>query len=146
MKAFHPHGRLIALFASAAFSVSVIVAAHLSPVRAQEVLDDEVLDATAPAAQNPVSAARAEKVLLAPEALLESSEIFGRSVRGRPLWAHVLGDGPEVTLIFAAVHGNETATPYLVQQLRAHLKRHPGLLKNKRVVLIPVLNPDGLQR
>jgi len=80
------------------------------------------------------------------QAPLESSEVFGRSVQGRSLIAHVLGNGPEVTLIFAAVHGNETATPYLVQALRAHLKRHPELLKDKRVVLIPVLNPDGLQK
>jgi protein MpaA len=81
-----------------------------------------------------------------PRATLERSEIFGRSVQGRPIWAHVLGEGPEVTLIFAAVHGNETATPYQVQQLRVHLKRHPYLLKNRRVVLVPVLNPDGLKR
>jgi predicted deacylase len=78
-------------------------------------------------------------------ALYESSEVFGHSVQGRPLVAHVLGDGDNVTMIFAAVHGNETATPYLVQQLRAHLKRHPGLLRDRRVILVPVMNPDGLQ-
>jgi protein MpaA len=76
---------------------------------------------------------------------LERSEIFGRSVQGRNLWAHVLGEGSNVTMIFAAVHGNETATPYLVHELRAHLKRHPEILQNRRVILIPALNPDGLQ-
>src|SRR5688572_1709059 len=70
------------------------------------------------------------------EALFESNEIFGYSVQGRPLWAHVLGDGPNVTLMFAAVHGNETSTPYLVRQLHAHLKRHPGRLQGRRVVLV----------
>jgi protein MpaA len=80
------------------------------------------------------------------QTLYESSEVFGHSVRGRALRAYVLGDGPNVTLIFAAVHGNETATPYLVQQLRAHLKRHPELLQDRRAVLVPVLNPDGLQK
>ena len=48
-------------------------------------------------------------------------------------------------MIFAAVQGNETATPYQVHQLRAHLKKHPELLRNRRVVLVPVMNPDGLQ-
>ena len=77
---------------------------------------------------------------------LEINEVFGRSVQGRNLVAHILGNGPEITMIFAAVHGNETATPYLVKQLCAHLKKHPELLKNKRVVLVAVMNPDGLQK
>lgn len=76
---------------------------------------------------------------------IESSEVFGRSVLGRELRAHILGQGSEVTMIFAAVHGNETATPYLVHQLRAHLKRHPEWLRGRRIVLVPVMNPDGLQ-
>jgi protein MpaA len=49
-------------------------------------------------------------------------------------------------MIFAAVHGNETATPHLVHQLRAHLKRHPEWLQGRRIILIPAMNPDGLQR
>ena len=98
---------------------------------------------------------RAQKVIAVPErstsapavtAPLEVNELFGRSVQGRNLVAHILGNGPEITIIFAAVHGNETATPYQVRQLRAHLKRHPELLKNRRVVLIEAMNPDGLQR
>jgi len=81
-----------------------------------------------------------------PKAPLERTEVFGKSVQGRSLYAHILGDGPNVTMIFAAVHGNETATPYQVHQLRAHLKRHPYLLKDRQVVLVPTLNPDGLQK
>jgi len=82
----------------------------------------------------------------ADETPLETIDVFGSSVQKRPLRAYILGAGENVTLIFAAVHGNETATPYLVAQLRAHLKKHPEILKNRRAVLVPVMNPDGLQK
>ncbi len=121
---------LTALFAVAAVATSSLT---FSLVRAQEAPPEP----------------EAPRILTEPlklKAPLESSEVFGRSVQGRPLWAHVLGQGPEVTLVFAAVHGNEWATPYLVEQLRAHLKRHPEWLQGRRAVLVPVLNPDGLNR
>jgi protein MpaA len=115
-------------------------------VQAQRIADDALSVASTTAASSkplPALSIANEKEFksLVP---IERSEVFGRSVQGRPLWAHVLGHGPEVTLIFAAVHGNETATPYLVHQLRSHLKRDTGRLQGRRVVLVPVLNPDGL--
>ena len=78
-------------------------------------------------------------------------ELFGRSVEKRPLTAYILeNDTPaatdDVTLIYAAVHGNETATPGVIERLRAHLKLHPGNLLGRRVILVPVLNPDGLAK
>lgn len=81
----------------------------------------------------------------------ERVEEFGRSVQKRPLIAYILendtpADTEDVTLIYAAVHGNETATPGVIERLRAHLKRHPGNLLGRRVVLVPVLNPDGLAK
>lgn len=81
----------------------------------------------------------------------ERVEEFGRSVQKRPLRAYILEnntppDTEDVTLIYAAVHGNETATPGVVERLRAHLKRHPGNLRGRRVILVPVLNPDGLAK
>ena len=81
----------------------------------------------------------------------ERVEEFGRSVQKRPLTAYILEndtpiDTDDVTLIYAAVHGNETATPGVIERLRAHLKRHPGNLLGRRVILVPVLNPDGLAK
>ena len=81
----------------------------------------------------------------------ERVEEFGRSVQNRPLRAYILenntpNDTNDVTLIYAAVHGNETSTPGVIESLRAHLKRHPGNLLGRRVILVPVLNPDGLAR
>jgi protein MpaA len=77
---------------------------------------------------------------------LETIETFGASVEKRPLTAHILGDGPNVTMILACVHGNETSTPGVARLLREHLLRHPEILAGRRVVLISVMNPDGLAR
>lgn len=86
-----------------------------------------------------------------PEALTERAEEFGRSVQGRPLRVYVLEnqtppDARDITLIYAAVHGNESSTPGVVERLRAHLKRHPEIVRGRRVLLLPTLNPDGLAR
>lgn len=85
------------------------------------------------------------------DALTERAEVFGRSVENRPLRVYVLEnrtpqDTSDISLIYAAVHGNETSTPGVVERLRSHLKRHPELVRGKRVLLLPVLNPDGLAR
>lgn len=77
---------------------------------------------------------------------LETTEIFGYSVENRPLTAHVFGDGPNVTLVISCVHGNETSTPGVALLLREHLLKHPEILRGRRVVLVPVVNPDGLVR
>lgn len=77
---------------------------------------------------------------------LETIETFGYSVEKRPLVAHILGEGLNVTLILACVHGNETSTPGLARLLREHLLKHPEILQNRRVIIVPVVNPDGLQR
>jgi protein MpaA len=71
---------------------------------------------------------------------------YGRSVKGRPLTAYIMGNGPDTTMIFGAFHGNEPATPGVVRKLHDYLKRHPEMLEGRRVVLSPVVNPDGLSR
>ena len=68
----------------------------------------------------------------------------GWSVEGRPIKCLVLGDGDDVTLILAAIHGDEPAGVPLVRALAAHLAENPQLLHDRRVVLLPVANPDGL--
>ncbi|MBV9469107.1 MAG: DUF2817 domain-containing protein [Abitibacteriaceae bacterium] len=75
---------------------------------------------------------------------LERQEIFGHSVKGRPLLAYVLGEGTNVTVIFGAFHGNETNTASVVERLREYLKQHPETLAGCRIILVPKVNPDGL--
>jgi murein peptide amidase A len=98
---------------------------------------------TPTATPRPTAVATATPTRAAPR---ETVEVFGRSVQGRPLTAYILGEGPNVTLVWGAIHGNETSTPGVVERLRAYLKAHPKELAERRVVLVPVLNPDGLRR
>jgi len=72
------------------------------------------------------------------------SRIAGTSTQNRPILYTVLGRGQDVTLILAAIHGNEPAGTSLVRRLAEHLKQNPYLLEGRTVVLLPVANPDGI--
>lgn len=69
--------------------------------------------------------------------------VAGFSVEGRPIEYETLGRGRERVLIMASIHGNEPAGTPLVHRLREYLQRHPQFLEGRRVILIPVANPDG---
>jgi protein MpaA len=69
--------------------------------------------------------------------------IAGYSRDGRPIEARVLGDGERTVLILATIHGNEAAGTPLLRQFEEHLVAHANLLEYRRVVLVPVANPDG---
>lgn len=70
--------------------------------------------------------------------------LVGRSVRGTPIRAQVLGDGHDTTLIIATIHGNESAGTPLVHSLAGHLMANPELLSGRQVVILDVVNPDGM--
>lgn len=70
--------------------------------------------------------------------------IAGYSIQNRPIEYFVMGTGDDVTFIMGAIHGDEPASAVVVRALLEHLKSNPQLLKGRRVVLIPVANPDGL--
>lgn len=74
------------------------------------------------------------------------SVTVGRSVQRRPIECQVLGSGPDVTMIIATIHGNESAGTPLLKMLVKRLKERPELLTGRTVVLIPVANPDGFKR
>jgi len=70
--------------------------------------------------------------------------VVGVSVEGRPVECLVIGEGEDVILIIASIHGNENAGTPLVLQLAEYLQQHPHLLRGRKVVLLPVANPDGV--
>ncbi len=70
----------------------------------------------------------------------------GRSVEGRILEYYVLGQGEEVVLIIAGIHGDEPAGSSLVSGLSRYLIKRVELLNSRRVVLVPLANPDGIIR
>jgi protein MpaA len=71
---------------------------------------------------------------------------LGHSLRDRPIKAFVFGQGDDVTLLIATIHGNESAGTPLLNRLADFLKSHPDKLYGRRVVTIPIANPDGLKR
>lgn len=72
--------------------------------------------------------------------------VAGHSREGRPIEVRVLGDGERTVLILATIHGNEAAGTPLLHRLAEHLSTRPELLEGRRVVLVPIANPDGFAR
>ena len=70
--------------------------------------------------------------------------VAGQSVEGREIPVHVRGLGPDICLLLATIHGNEPAGTPILERLLAHLDDHPELLRGRRVIVMPVANPDGL--
>jgi predicted deacylase len=69
---------------------------------------------------------------------------FGLSAKGRPISGYEIGTGDDVLLLFGAIHGNEMGTNELLEKLVNEFRSIPGLLPDeKKLVVIPVLNPDG---
>jgi protein MpaA len=58
----------------------------------------------------------------------------------------VQGKGSDVTFVLAAIHGNDKAGIQLVHRLGRYLQQHPKLLEKRKVVLLPIANPDGVAR
>jgi murein peptide amidase A len=79
-----------------------------------------------------------------PEPKTPDIVVVGRSVKGRPIKAQVLGDGSDTILIMAVIHGDEASGAPLVEKLADYLGDHPNIVDSHRVILIPVANPDGM--
>jgi len=68
------------------------------------------------------------------------------SAEGRPIHYHIYGYGSQTVLILAGIHGDEAAGPVLAKRLCTWLETHHSELPDRRVIVIPVANPDGLAR
>ena len=69
----------------------------------------------------------------------------GTSVLGRPLLYVSFGNpqATNTTLIFAMVHGDEITPLYMAFQIAAWAKENMKKYPNTRLVLAPLVNPDG---
>jgi len=70
--------------------------------------------------------------------------IDGKSIENRPMVHTTLGQGFDVTFVLAAIHGNEQAGIPLVHRLEKYLQQNPKMLEKRKVVLLPIANPDGV--
>jgi protein MpaA len=72
-------------------------------------------------------------------------KVGGHSVLGRPLLYAEFGNptATNTTLILTMVHGDEVTPLYTGIQLAHWLDEHPDALRHARVILAPLVNPDG---
>lgn len=84
-----------------------------------------------------------QRVVLPPARIVPRQQAIGRTVQDRPILIQVVGQGADTVLILGTIHGDEPAGTTLVELLGQHLRDNPPLLEGRRVVLLPVANPDG---
>lgn len=69
---------------------------------------------------------------------------FGLSTKGRNIQGYEIGSGEETLLFFSALHGDEKNTADLLNTFVETVKQDTSLLhESKKLVVIPVANPDG---
>jgi protein MpaA len=88
----------------------------------------------------------ASRPLATPEPIppIVAERVAGLSVEDRPIDYTVIGRGQTTVLILATIHGNEAAGTPLVERLQSELAAQPELVADRTIVLVPVVNPDGL--
>jgi len=82
---------------------------------------------------------------------IEAKEILkwqkiGESVDGRPIEAVTIGRGENITLILGAFHGDEPLSADITYKLAEYLARNYNDDQNIKVLVVPVVNPDGLAK
>lgn len=74
--------------------------------------------------------------------------IIGQSVGGNEISAHHFGEGEDELLFVGGIHGGYSWNTALVAfELMDYLEENPDVIPgNIKITVIPVLNPDGLER
>ena len=72
------------------------------------------------------------------------TEVFGHSRDGKAIRATILGEGRETYLMLGVIHGNEPLGAPLLERFIQRVEEDPELARGKRLVVVPVVNPDGL--
>jgi len=80
-----------------------------------------------------------------------TTELVGASIEGRPIAIAIFEPGAAgahttAVLVLASIHGDESAGTPLCERLVDELERQPRLGLDRRVVVVPRVNPDGLAR
>lgn len=71
--------------------------------------------------------------------------VIGYSVQSRPIYAYSFGSGANTVLFTGAIHGSELSAKYSMDDWVGYLEMHaPELPGDRRVVVIPAVNPDGV--
>jgi protein MpaA len=69
--------------------------------------------------------------------------ILGTSVQNRPIELYEFGTGTDVIFLIGSIHGDETAGTGMLWKLMDLFIGNPELLNGRKVLIMPVANPDG---
>ncbi len=73
------------------------------------------------------------------------SSVIGYSVKGRPIVAYYFGNGSNTLLFTGGIHGEERSGQQTMQAWADYLMANgQNIPADKRVVIVPNLNPDGI--
>ncbi len=78
------------------------------------------------------------------EAPVVETNFLGRSVEGRDIEYTRLGSVGRTSLVIGAIHGSEPASAVLARKLVTKLKNNPQIFAGHQIIVVPVINPDGL--
>ena len=73
-----------------------------------------------------------------------TTNVYGRSLQNRALIAYQFGSSGAATMYVGAIHGNESSSKGLMESWINYLDAHPELYRNRKIVIIPSINPDGI--
>ncbi|MBI2026541.1 MAG: DUF2817 domain-containing protein [Deltaproteobacteria bacterium] len=72
--------------------------------------------------------------------------IIGYSVKKKPLVSYECGEGSHHVHIYGGIHGDEPESVDVLERLIKFLRKYPKFLKlSKHYIIVPKLNPDGLE-
>lgn len=81
------------------------------------------------------------------QAQTPTESVLGTSEAGRPIRALEWNAGEGSTiLIFGGIHGDERSAGEVAMRLERRWRVEPSRLDGARVILIPIVNPDGWER
>ncbi len=82
------------------------------------------------------------------QVIKDKNPIIGKSVDGRDITAYTYGTGDTEILFVGGIHGGyEWNTVLLAYEAMDYLEANPSVIPtNLKVTIIPVLNPDGLNK
>jgi hypothetical protein len=95
-----------------------------------------------------VSEPTATTTPIAPVVENKAESVIGKSVEGRDIVAYNFGTGSTQVLFVGGIHGGyEWNTALVAYKMVEYLKNNPNVVPaNLKVTVIPVLNPDGLNK
>ena len=132
---------LIAVLCTACLLIfGAVFLAYLDETAPRRGRDSEIVDPLPSRSSETISSGSEPRLAPVPVVVEE----IGNSVLGRPIERVVIGGGQLNILLLASIHGNEAAGTPLLNKLVRKLKESPELLDGRRVIVLPMVNPDGV--